>query len=140
MDRRRFLITSTVAAIAGPAALERVMQRRSMANVGIQLFSLPRVSGGADPVALLSANPGRYQSMHVKDMTERKRFRGDGGDAGQWMEMFPYMTTAGDGVMPLPAIIAAARAAGMKHFFVEQDLVAHPEIALKRSFDYVRTL
>ena len=50
------------------------------------------------------------------------------------------MTTAGDGVMNLRAIIAQGRASGVKHFFVEQDVVANPEIALKRSFDVVSAL
>jgi sugar phosphate isomerase/epimerase len=124
----------------GQLPLQLLLANTDPASVFFEMDIYWTVSGGADPVALLKANPGRYHLMHVKDMKERKRFRGDGGDAGQWMEMFPYMTTAGDGVMPLPAIISAARASGMQHFFVEQDLVANPEVALKRSFDYVRTL
>ena len=97
-------------------------------------------AGGADPVELLRTNPGRYQLMHVKDMKEKKTFSGDGGDSRQWIELFPYMTTAGDGVMNLREIVAAGRRSGVQHFFVEQDMVANPEIALKRSFDYVKAL
>ncbi len=50
------------------------------------------------------------------------------------------MTTAGDGVMDLRGIVAAERAAGVKHFFVEQDMVANPDVALKRSYDFVSKL
>ena len=124
----------------GQVPLELLLKNTDPSLVFFEMDIYWTVSGGADPVALLKANPGRYHLMHVKDMKEKKRFRGDGGDSGQWIEMFPYMTTAGDGVMELPAIISAARASGMTHFFVEQDLVANPEIALKRSFDYVRKL
>ena len=97
-------------------------------------------AGGADPVELLRTNPGRYQLMHVKDMKEKKTVSGDGGDSRQWIELFPNMTTAGDGVMNLREIVAAGRRSGVQHFFVEQDMVANPEIALKRSFDYVKAL
>ncbi len=98
------------------------------------------VAGGANPVELLRTNPGRYHLMHVKDMKAIHHFSGDGGDSNQWIELFQYMTTAGDGVMELPAIIAAGKANGVKHFFVEQDMVANPDVALKRSIDYVKTL
>jgi sugar phosphate isomerase/epimerase len=124
----------------GQIPLQVLLANTDPSTVFFEMDIYWTVSGGADPVALLQANPGRYHLMHVKDMKEKKRFRGDGGDSGQWIEMFPYMTTAGDGVMALPEIIAAARASGMQHFFVEQDLVADPEVALKRSFDYVRKL
>ncbi len=98
------------------------------------------VAGGADPVALLKNNPNRYHLMHVKDMKEKKQFSGDGGDSNQWIELFPLMTTAGDGVMDLKSIIPAAQKAGVKHFFVEQDMVANPEAALKRSIDYLKMI
>ena len=97
-------------------------------------------AGGADPIAYLDAYPNRYHLMHVKDMKEKVRFSGDGGNSKQWIELFPYMTTAGSGVLDLKAIIAKAQQRGVKHFFVEQDMVASPEIALKKSFDYLKGL
>ncbi|MES3035380.1 MAG: sugar phosphate isomerase/epimerase [Gemmatimonadota bacterium] len=124
----------------GQVPLELLLKNTDPSLVFFEMDIYWTVSGGADPVALLKANPGRYHLMHVKDMKEKKRFSGDGGNSNQWIEMFPYMTTAGDGVMALPAIISAARDSGMTHFFVEQDLVANPEVALKRSLDYVRKL
>ena len=103
----------------------------------------PRLSEqtrSADPVDLLTSYPGRTHLMHVKDMKEKKQFSGDGGNSNQWIELFPYMTTAGDGVMNLRAIIEQVKKSGVKHFFVEQDVVANPDVALKRSFDYVKAL
>ncbi|MEN8797805.1 MAG: TIM barrel protein [Flavobacteriaceae bacterium] len=94
-------------------------------------------AGGADPVEYLKDYPGRYHLMHVKDMKEKRRFSGDGGDPGQWMELFPMMCSAGDGVLPLQKIIPAALKSGVKHFIVEQDMVAQPEIALQKSMDYL---
>lgn len=98
------------------------------------------VAGGADPVSYLKSYPNRYHLMHVKDMKEKKQFAGDGGDPSQWIALFPYMTTAGDGVIDLKAIIPEAQKAGVKHFFVEQDMVDKPEMALKRSIDYLKNL
>lgn len=98
------------------------------------------MAGGANPVELFKKHPGRYKMMHVKDMKEQKRFAGDGGDPGQWIAMFPYMTSAGDGVFDLPTILKTAKQNGVDHFFVEQDRVENPAVALKKSFDYLKTL
>jgi sugar phosphate isomerase/epimerase len=98
------------------------------------------VAGGADPIALLQKYPNRYHLMHVKDMKEKKTFSGDGGSPQQWMELFPYMTTAGNGVIDLKGIIKAAKKSGTKHFFVEQDGVTDPQTALKQSADYLKSI
>ncbi len=98
------------------------------------------VAGGADPIAYLKANTGRYHLMHVKDMKKKVGFSGDGGDSTQWIELFPYMTTAGNGVLDIPAIVSVAKKEGVKHFYVEQDMVESPEVALKKSFDYLKAL
>lgn len=97
-------------------------------------------AGGADPVALLEKHKGRYRLMHVKDMMKKVHFSGDGGEPKQWIELFPYMTTAGNGVLDLKAILAKAKETGVEHFIVEQDMVAEPEKALKKSFDYLASL
>lgn len=97
-------------------------------------------AGGADPVEYLKKYAGRYHLMHVKDMKEKRTFSGDGGNSQQWIELFPYMTTAGSGVLDLKAIIAEAQKSGVKHFFVEQDMVADPEVALKKSVDYLKSI
>jgi sugar phosphate isomerase/epimerase len=98
------------------------------------------MAGGANPNDLFKKHPGRYKMMHVKDMKEKKRFAGDGGDPSQWISMFPYMTSAGEGVFDLPTILKTAKQNGVDHFFVEQDRVENPAIALKKSFDYLKTL
>lgn len=108
--------------------------------VFLQMDLFWTIAGGADPVALFDKYPKRYVSMHVKDMKAKKTFSGDGGDSGQWIELFPNMTTAGNGVLDLKTILTKAKASGVKHFFVEQDMVAEPEVALKKSIDYLKTI
>ncbi len=95
-------------------------------------------AGGIDPLAYLDKYNKRYKALHIKDMKEPKRFAGDGGDAPQWMALFPYMCSVGDGVLNVANIIKKAQSVGVEHFFVEQDMVAQPEIALKKSIDYLR--
>ncbi|MDH3652450.1 MAG: sugar phosphate isomerase/epimerase, partial [Saprospiraceae bacterium] len=97
-------------------------------------------AGGADPIEYLEKYGDRYRLMHLKDMKELRRFSGDGGDPGQWMELFPFMASAGEGVLDLEGIIDKALRVGVEHFFVEQDMVANPNVALKRSYDYLEKL
>lgn len=97
-------------------------------------------AGRANPVDYLQKYRGRYRLMHLKDMKELQHFAGDGGDAGQWMALFPNMASAGTGVLDLDAIVSAALETGVEHFFVEQDMVANPETALKESLDYLKSL
>ena len=73
-------------------------------------------------------------------MKEKVHFSGDGGDAIQWIALFPYMSSAGDGILDLNNILKVAKENGMDHFFVEQDMVLHPEIALKRSYNYIKSI
>ncbi len=95
--------------------------------------------GGADPIELLSKYPNRYKMLHIKDMIQKKQFDGDGGSVNQWIPMFKHMASAGDGVLDLKGIVKKAKEIGVEHYFVEQDMVANPEVALKRSSDYLTT-
>ncbi len=97
-------------------------------------------AGRAEPLEYLKNYPGRYHLMHVKDMKSKQNFSGDGGDPGQWMELFPYMCSAGEGVLDLEKIIPQAIESGVKHFIVEQDMVQDPAVALQKSIDYLKSL
>ena len=68
---------------------------------------------GRDPVAEIQANPDRVRLLHMKDMAPGAE---------------PHDAPAGQGVLPFPAIIEAARSAGVDWFVVEQD---EPEDALE---------
>jgi sugar phosphate isomerase/epimerase len=97
-------------------------------------------AGGADPVKYLEKYKDRFRLMHVKDMTKAVKFSGDGGDPSQWIELFPYITDAGSGVLDLKKIISAAIKSGTQHFFVERDLLQNPEEALPKSYKYLAGL
>ena len=96
-------------------------------------------AGGADLIKYLDNNPNRFKLMHIKDMTKQVRFSGDGGDSKQWIELFPYMTSAGSGVLDLKNILSHAKKSGMEHFIVEQDRVDDTN-ALTKSCSYLASL
>jgi sugar phosphate isomerase/epimerase len=127
-------------AMQGKIPLKVMLQRTDPALVFLEMDIYWTTAGGADPVAYLKEYPSRYKLMHMKDMKERRRFKGDGGDPGQWMELFPYMTSVGDGVLDIKAIVSQAHQVGVEHFIVEQDMVANPQVALRRSADYLLKL
>ncbi|HEY0656524.1 MAG TPA: sugar phosphate isomerase/epimerase [Chryseosolibacter sp.] len=126
--------------IDGTVPITMLLEMTDPNTVLLEMDVYWTTAGGADPVEYLKKYAGRYHLMHVKDMKEKKTFSGDGGDPQQWIELFPYMTTAGSGVLDLKAIITQGQASGVKHFFVEQDMVASPEVALKKSADYLKTI
>jgi len=124
----------------GQVPLQLLLKGTDPKRVFFEMDIYWTTAGGADPVTLLKEHAARYKMLHMKDMKEHKQFRGDGGDPSQWMELFPYMTTVGDGVIDIKAIVAQAKASGVEHLFVEQDMVDNAEVALKRSGDYLLRL
>jgi sugar phosphate isomerase/epimerase len=78
---------------------------------------------GHDPIALIKKHSGRFPLWHVKDMdnTDQKKF-----------------TEVGNGVINFKKIFDCAKKAGMKHFFVEQDVSAEPLASIKTSIDYLK--
>jgi len=126
--------------LGGKVPLQVILERTDPKLVAMEMDVFWTMAGGADPVEYLDAYPSHYRLMHVKDMTKQARFAGDGGDPEQWIALFPFMTTAGSGVLDLPRILSHAKRAGVQHFYVEQDLAANPAEALGTSIRYLRGL
>ena len=126
--------------VNGVMPLDIIFDQTDPNSVYFEMDIYWTMAGGADPVQLFEKHKGRYKMVHAKDMKESKRFAGDGGDPSQWISLFPYMTSCGEGVFDLPKILTAAKQNGVDHFFVEQDMVQSPEIALKKSADYLKSL
>ena len=129
-----------LAELEGQIPLRVVLDRTDPELVAMEMDLFWTVAGGADPVALLDSYRGRYRLMHVKDMKQRVRFSGDGGDPSQWTELFPYIADAGSGVLDLPTILSHAKTSGVEHFFVEQDLVANPGESLRKGYRFLSSL
>lgn len=82
---------------------------------------------GQDTLALFEKYPGRFPFWHVKDMT---------ADEDQ------FFAEVGSGVIDFKSIFAKAEQAGLKHFYVEQDVCKGrtPLESIKMSYDYLSTL
>ena len=79
---------------------------------------------GLDPVSYLRQFTGRVPTLHFKDMSADPQFMD---------------TPLGDGRLPIPDLIAAAREAGTEWFIIEQDEPQGPPIeAVRRSAAYMR--
>lgn len=124
----------------GKIPMELVIESTDPKTVFFQMDLFWTVAGGIDPVQFLKKYAGRYASLHVKDMSKDVRFSGDGGDMSQWMALFPYLTDAGSGVLPLEAIIAQAQQAGVQHYFVERDLAPDAKVALTNAYRFLSGL
>lgn len=79
---------------------------------------------GMDPVTLINKNPGRFPLWHLKDMdnTPQRAF-----------------TEVGNGTINFKKILAQADKAGLKYFFVEQDICpGSPFDSITKSINYVK--
>ena len=128
------------APMEGEVPFQMILENTDPENVKMQLDVFWFTAAKVDPVQILEANPSRFISLHVKDMRELKTFAGDGGNMGEWMGLFPYLADAGAGVLDLEKILATAKKAGVKHFFLEKDLTPEPEKALQNSFEHLSGL
>jgi sugar phosphate isomerase/epimerase len=121
----------------GTVPFELLMQNTDPAKVFFQMDIFWMTAGGVNVVDYLKKFKGRFKLMHVKDMSQRVRFSGDGGDSKQWIDLFPYLTNAGSGVLDVKSILSEAQKSGVEHFIIERDLAPNPGDDLKKSFDYV---
>ncbi len=124
----------------GTVPFDLIMKNTDPESVFFEMDVYWMTAGGVDILNYLAKYKGRFRLMHVKDMAKPVRFSGDGGDAQQWIALFPYLEDAGSGVLDLKAIIPAAKKSGVEHFIVERDLAPQPEVNLRKSFDFLSAL
>ena len=95
---------------------------KNLVKFEIDLYWLTRA--GQDPVALIEKHPGRFPLWHIKDMdkTEKKMF-----------------TEVGNGVVNFKRIFEHNKKAGLKYFFVEQDICpGDPFDSITQSISYIK--
>lgn len=95
------------------------------------------IAAGQDPVAYLKRRPGRFSSVHVKDLKRRpvwtEPIRADtlSGALNQ------DLTDVGLGVIEWPTLLAHCWSAGIRHYFVEHDSPSAPFDSATKSFGYL---
>jgi sugar phosphate isomerase/epimerase len=80
---------------------------------------------GRDPAAEIRATADRVRLLHMKD-------RAPGAE--------PHDAPAGEGILPFPAIVEAARAAGVEWYIAEQDEPREPLEDIASAFSYLGSL
>lgn len=82
------------------------------------------VRSGNDPLQLFKENPGRFKMWHVKDMDKQNQ---------------ALNTEVGSGLIDFKPFFAAAKQAGMVHFFVEQEnnFAVNSFQSIKTSCDFI---
>lgn len=94
-------------------------------------------AAGADPVAYLRHNPGRYRAIHVKDF-DKANFTTTLDETA-----LSHVAELGRGVVDYPPILRAAEQSGVQYLFVEHDPpggVPIPMDEVEREGRYLRSL
>jgi sugar phosphate isomerase/epimerase len=88
------------------------------------------VAGGADPVAYLNRYPGRYHSLHIKDLTSQ-------GIPNNNMKMISAII--GKGIIDWKTVLAAAHKTRVERAFleIEEPYDPSPLEMVKQSYDYL---
>jgi sugar phosphate isomerase/epimerase len=119
--------------VAGSTALGLMIQGTDPTLVSFEMDAGWVVAAGADPVALLTAHPGRFSAMHVKDVKASTR-------ANFAFEQDPC--EVGRGIIDWKTLLAKAYQASVRQFYVEQE----PPFSKSRlesvamSFNYLNAL
>ena len=124
-------------AVEGTVPLELILEETQPDLVFFEMDVFWTTAGRVDPVQLLNDHAGRYKMLHLKDMKTLTHFEGDGSNPQQWMELFPVMVPAGEGVLPLRDILKTANKTGVEHYFIEQDLAPNPIQDVASAFTFV---
>lgn len=110
-----------------------IVQNTAPQYVSFELDILWTVFPGQDPVALLNKYPNRFKLMHLKDLRK--------GIVGNLSGGTPVENDValGTGQINLPAVLKAARQAGVQHYYIEDE---SPSIATQvpQSVAYLKGL
>ncbi|MDN3583318.1 sugar phosphate isomerase/epimerase family protein [Mucilaginibacter flavus] len=109
-------------AVEGKVPYDLLLSETDPHNVKMELDLAWAVKGGKNPVEMFKQHPGRFPLWHVKDLdAERKT-----------------ILPVGSGTIDFKPIFAAAKSAGMQHFFVEHDGPKDPLASITASIKYLK--
>jgi sugar phosphate isomerase/epimerase len=118
----------------GERPIDIFLERFDPKIVGFQLDVFWVSVAGNDPVEWINKLKSRVVSLHLKDKAKDQPVL--------YAENVPKTTfkEVGSGGLNFPAILQAAKAAGVRHYFVEQDQTpGDPLASLAESFKYLRS-
>lgn len=121
--------------LEGTTPFDVLMKETKPENMALEMDVFWVSVAGHDPVELLNAQKGRVLLAHLKDKEKSVPVQyKESVDKGAFKEV-------GHGSLDFPAILKAASAAGVQHYFVEQDQTpGDPVASLKDSYSYLQHL
>jgi sugar phosphate isomerase/epimerase len=119
----------------GARWLDVLMRGTADAGLQLELDVFWASFAGADPVTVLGQYKNRLSLVHLKDRNPNGRLSvTERASPTDFVEV-------GSGALDFPAILTAARQAGVRHYFVEQDETAgDPLESLRKSYTYLAGL
>jgi sugar phosphate isomerase/epimerase len=121
--------------IADGRLLDVLMKSTDPRLVSLELDVMWAHVAGVDPVSILKQYGDRIPLVHLKNVAP--------GVEPRFNENIPRTAfhDLSDGAVDIPAVLRAAKQAGVKHYFVEQDETpGDPIESLRKSFQYLETL
>jgi sugar phosphate isomerase/epimerase len=115
--------------------LDVLMKATDPKLVSLELDVMWAHVAGVDPVSVLKQYGDRIPLVHLKNVAP--------GVAPRFNETIPRAAfhDLSDGDVDIAAVVRAAKQAGVKHYFVEQDETpGDPIVSLRKSFQYLESL
>ncbi len=109
-------------AVDGKVPYDLLLSETDPKNVKMELDLAWAVKGGKNPVEMFKQHPGRFPLWHVKDLDAKRE----------------TILPVGSGTIDFKPIFAAAKSAGMQHFFVEHDGPKDPLASITSSIGYLK--
>jgi sugar phosphate isomerase/epimerase len=107
--------------VDGVVPYDYILAHTDAKLVKLEMDSYWIANAGRDPVTYLRKHAGRYVQCHLKD-------RAKNGD----------FATVGKGTVNFSALLSAAKASGVKHFYVEYDRSDDPMLAVREASIYLK--
>lgn len=112
--------------VGGQRAYDLMLEGLDKSLVAMEMDLYWVVKAGQNPLDYFGRYPGRFELWHVKDMDKADPARN---------------ADVGTGSIDFTAIFAQARAAGLKHFYVEQEsYTVNSVVSTKNCIQYLKTI
>lgn len=113
----------------------------SLVAMELDLFWI--TMAGYDPVDYFDEYPGRFHSVHVKDMKRKMVLENplttfENRETAK--KAFGNLEDVGRGVMDFKRILSAHAKAGIKHYFIERDRAPNPMQTVKNGYAHLSKL
>lgn len=116
---------------------EIIVESTDPSLVSLQMDLCWIVAAGQDPLTYFKRYPGRFVSVHVKDLKRMPPPPSRKGDVPDRAAILPDLADVGQGVIDWKTILPQCWSAGIRRYFVEHDGAAAPLASAERSYRYL---